>query len=964
MKAFLKINTVLFVLLFIGNHTYAQGILKGVVSDSTSEESIPFAQVKVADKDLGAQTDFDGAYSLKLPAGNYKIEVRASEYKEKTYNVTIVNGQSTELNIRLSMSAELEAVLLSDAVVTAYKKNPNTVQGFDNNRRKAINTSDGISREQMRSNGDSDAGETMQRVTGVTVQNGQNIYVRGLGDRYTLTLLNGMSIPGLDPESNSVQMDVFPTNLIDNLIVYKTFTPDLQGDFTGGLVDITTKDFPTKKTVYFQASLGGTNTTTFHKNYFTYKGGKFDFLGVDDGSRKLPIGEYAKFPDPSKKDPTLTTMMQAFDPEMAISNGTAFLNQSYTYSIGNKIRKEKYDYGYNVSLNYRNNYNYYDSIQFNQYRKDSDSKNTELTAYNSNKGQLSENNVLWTVLIGQSFNFNNKHKYSLTLFQTQSSTKTTSDLTFHDYELNPAILRNESLQFRQRSISTAQLKGQHDLDKWKMIWNTAATISRIKDPDIRSTILEEETDPDGTVHYRLNGAVGGQVRRIFRDLKEYNLSARYDISREYKIKDSLKTTVKFGALNNFKHRDYTINDYNFDVKGTPSYDDTQFDPNVFFQPENIWTLATNTGTYGKGEKQLANTYTATQNVLALYAMNEYPLTPKFNVTYGARMEKAVNTYTGQNNSGTIVYNKEKVLDNLNVLPSLNMVYKINNKKPGNYTNYRAAYTQTVARPSFREKSVAQIFDPIQGRRFNGNIDLKQTLIHNADLRWEYFFGKTELISASAFYKYFINPIEIASFDVAPTETKPVNAGTAEVYGAEVELRKAIYLEKDSDENAFTLGFNYSYVVSRIDMTKIEITKGSITSTELELRQQNARDGEEVSRYRPMYGQSPYVINTFLNYANKSLKLNVNVSYNVQGQRLSIIGVGKLPDVYEMPFNSLNCKVSKEIGQKELWQLSITAKNLLNNARRRYYISYDAKPQIYDYIYQGISVQAAITYNIK
>jgi len=353
--------------------------------------------------------------------------------------------------------------------------------------------------------------------------------------------------------------------------------------------------------------------------------------------------------------------------------------------------------------------------------------------------------------------------------------------------------------------------------------------------------------------------------------------------------------------------------------------------------------------------------------MGAYVMNELPLSHKMKATYGVRVEKAINKYTGENNLGDVRYVDETVLDELSVLPSINMVYKLETKADSShyarYTNFRAGFATTVARPSFKEKSISQIYDPIQGRRYNGNIDLKQTTIHNADFRWEYFYGRTELISASVFYKKFIDPIEVIANVAAPNEVQPVNAGEANLYGGEVEFRKAIGF-KNKSHLSLIAGTNFTYVLSQIDMNKVKTSVGGIEYTEKEVREQNARDGEVISDYRPMYGQSPYIINAFLTFKNDSLGISFNASYNVQGKKLALIGVGSLPDVYEQPFHSLNLKASKSLGASKYWTASISAKNILMNAKRKLYESYNSTSQVYEYYYQGMTISASISYLIK
>jgi TonB-dependent receptor len=954
---FIKFFKTTFFLIFT-NFIFSQGTIRGEVKDSKTGQVIPFAKIKVENFNKGAITDLDGNFSISIAEGDYTLVLAIPDYEEQKLPVSVKNNKVTELNF--SMNPFIKVKDLQGATVVAYRKAANSVAGLDAKRKEASNATDGISKEQIKANGDGDVGEVAQRVTGVSVENGKHVYVRGLGDRYTKTILNGMEIPGLDPERNTVQMDVFPTNVIDNVIVYKTFTPNLAGDFTGGLIDISTKDFPLKKQLSFSAGWGYNTEATFNPDYISYKGGKFDALGFDDGSRKMPVNTNTKFSDPSVNDPKLTEQTKAFGKTMATENATNFLDQNYSFSMGNQINKKKFDYAYNFVLNYRNTHRMYDSIQFNEFRKDSDANTTSLSPFNKANGVLTENDVLWTTLLGQSIKFKSHSKISFIVFHTQNGKKSASVIRSVNYEINPSTLVKQSLQYNQRSITNFQLHGAHNFKKLKVDWKFVPTISKISDPDIRSTILEEMKNEDGTVYYDLNPSVGSEIRRIFRDLNEKNYSSRLDFKYNLSKSDN-KNEISVGFANNYKVRDFSIHDYNFNLEKINEF---SADPNSYFLDENIWTSERDKGTYVKGGKQLANTYYATQNVMAAYVMNDVNIWKQLNVTYGVRVEKAENKYTGQNNAGTVKYNNQTVLEALSVLPSVNLLYKVKSKEK-TVNNLRTAYTKTLARPSFRENSIAQIYDPIQGRRFNGNIDLKQTDIHNFDVRWESFFGRTELISGSVFYKRFINPIELVSFDLAPNEVKPVNAGVADVYGAEVEVRKAIGFKAENKKHlSFVTGVNFTYVVSRIDMNKVLINKGTEYVTEKELRQQNAREGEKIGDYRPMYGQSPYIVNAFLTFKNDSIGLTFNMSYNFQGKRLAVIGVGKLPDVYEQPFHSLNVKIGKDLGAKKIWNVSLAAQNLLMSKKVRNYTSYQAENQVYDSFNQGMTISGTITYQLK
>jgi len=959
-----RILSVSALILVLTINSFAQkGTLRGQVTDRKNGETIPFANIYNKENlSQGTTSDLDGNFTLKLDEGTHVIVFSSTGYANIEKTLIIESGKTVIENTALGESNEV----LVEFQVVAEKKASNTMAAFDREKMKATNMVDGTSSEQMKKTGDSDAGEVIKRVTGVSIEGGKHVYVRGLGDRYTKTILNSMEIPGLDRDRNTVQMDIFPTNLIDNITVYKTFTPELPGDYTGGLVNIQTKDFTSRKTVSFSAGMGFNAITTFNPDFILYNKGKTDFLAFDDGSRKLPINANRPISDPTQGEESLELTTKAFGKEMAVSPSSAFLNQSYSFGIGNQINPEgkNFDYGYNFYVNYQNNYTFYEDVQYGAYRKDPDSSNTELFPDRISTGQLGSQNVIWSALFGQSIKINKLHKISLNLFHTQNGESTAANLNEQNYETNPAILLKQSLQYTQRQVSNLNLAGKHTLkkNKWNMNWAISPSVSKIDDPDIRSTVLEKEEDTqnEGEFIYSLNQSVGGEIRRIFRYLNEYNVNSKIDFEYSFKKKDSLESKIKFGAAETFKSRKFEVYDYIFLLEGVTTVPN---DPNWFFEEDNIWTPQTDQGTYASGDRQLANSYEANQMIISAYAMNELPVTEKFKAVYGVRMEKVTNKYTGQNNAGTIVYNNETVLDELNFLPAVNLVYAIKDSL-FETMNVRASYTQTLARPSFREKSIAQIYDPIQGRRYNGNIELLQTNIHNADARWEYFYGRTEVLSVSGFYKKFINPIEIVSFEKAPNEVQPINAGEADVYGIELEARKRVgFMEQDHIK--FFVGANFSWIESKIDMNQVIVKDGATnTKTEKEIREANARDGEVIGDFRPMFGQSPYLVNGFVSFGNDSLGLDVNLSYNVQGKRLAVIGIGAIPDVYEKPFHSLNLKVSKSFGESNQWKASFAAQNILNNARRRFYESYEAAPQVYDYLMQGRSFTASISYTLK
>jgi TonB-dependent receptor len=994
----LKSLKLLGLFLLIGMSAMAQQTVSGKVLDAETGDAVVFARINV-DGVGKAKTGFEGEFTVKLKPGTYVFTaIKQDEgYVDKNVEVTVVKDKDLDIVIRIGKSSDVQQLQQAEVVYVRTTGTAKTDEEADAKRDSGSGTQEELSGEAIKRAGPSTAVGAVQMVPGASVQDGKNVFIRGLGDRYTKTILNGMEIPGLDPDRNTVQMDIFPAVLIDNISVFKSFTPNLTGDFTGGLINIQTIDFPSKKTLHVKAGFGYNTLATFNPNYISYDGGKYDFLGFDDGGRQLELNPYLSVPNPVLGENTTYLMTKQFSQTMATKEAMSFLNQRYSFALGNqkkftskKDTTESWRYGYNVVLNYRNTNTFFDNVEYNEYLRDTDLSETALFRDRTSRGSLATNDVMWTGLIGQSIKVKDS-KISLVLFHTQNGTSTAADLVETNYDSNQAVLAKQGLQYTQRSISNANLSGMHYLDtlkkhKWKMNWAVSPTYSMISDPDIRSTALEisEVPGPNGEDIYLLEESVGAEIRRIFRDLREYNVSGKMDFEYKYLRgkKDTVESKVTFGALNTYKNRSFDVSEYVFRRYGVTTV--VPNDPDWFFEDANLWTPQSDSGTYAIGQQEMANIYDANQNITSAYIMHDLPLDSSFSINYGVRFERNVNRYTGQNNTGTIFYNNDVVLDTFNLLPSVNMVYRIKKKAKDSVhyptkTNFRAAYTQTVARPSFREISISQIFDPIQGRRYLGNINLKQTQIHNVDVRWEHFFGRTELVSASAFYKRFINPIEVVANVAAPNEFMPVNAGQADVYGAEFEIRRAIGF-KDNDSVSLILGTNFAYIVSLIDMNKVETVIGNQTFTEKEVREANARVGETIGDFRPMYGQSPYVVNAFINFRNEKLGFQCNLTYNVQGKKLAVIGIGGLPDVYEQPFHSLNMKVSKTFGKihntgkdkhgnkleekTPRWKASIKGTNLLMNKRQRFYEAFEADPQIFDIFDQGMTFTMSIAYTIQ
>jgi hypothetical protein len=916
-----------------------RGLLRGQLIDPESGESVIGANVYIEGTTTGTVSDFDGNYSLALEPGNYNIVFSSISYVTITVkDVAIVAGEVTALNVNLLSAVEqLEAV-----VVTAAAMNDSDF-GVLNVKKKSVNMIDGISSQTFRKIGDSNLSTAIKRVTGVSVEGGKYVYVRGLGDRYTKTTLNGMSIPGLDPDKNSVQIDIFPTAILKNVMVYKTFSPNLYGDFTGGAIDIETKEFPEEKTISFSLGVSMIPGVQFNDNFMLYQGGQYDWLGFDDGTRSLSFPKETVIPAESAIDPQLEVLTRSFNPQMAVERQKALPGGSISFNMGNQIDRHNMSLGYNIVLNYQNTYQFYDEVQSNNFLKDPDKSEPELLRDESRNGVIGKQNVLWSGLLSGALK-SDKHSFSISVLRSQNGESTASSRVNQNFNQTGARLLEDILTYSQRSVTNTMLIGKHSINKVQIEWRGAMNWSRVYDPDFRITAISV-SGTDTT----LNIGDGAGINRFYRDLTEINGSFKADVTIPFAIKSKLK----FGGVSNYRERNFEILSFLFRQRGVGQVAN---DPNWFFQEENIWTPEGRKGTYVLGNFEPTNSFYAQQWTHAAYLMSELYATPEFRAIFGVRAEQSTMYYTGENNDGSVVYDNEQTLIELDFLPSLNLVYSI-----GENMNLRGSFNQTLARPSLKEKSISQIFDPISRRTFIGNIDLKQTNINNIDLRWEYFLRGGELISISGFYKSFANHIELVSFPTDPDAIKPRNAGESWVYGAEFELRKGLEFITPALRDV-TIGFNFSLVRSFVDMNTVFVDNNGAT-TEKELREASAREGEIIQNTRSMAGQAPYLVNGYVNYTIPSIALNLNLVYNVQGETLAVVGSGVVSDVYSVPFHSLSLNAYKGFGGAKRSRVTLGVDNILGAIRQQEYRSFGAQNQIYTTYNPGteISLQYSFTF---
>jgi TonB-dependent receptor len=962
MNSFKKsFSTLVFVL--IGFILSAQnGYIRGTVIDDASGELQPGVIVRVEGTEIGAATDLDGKFSISIGPGNYTISLAFISYETITIqNIVVSENKATLLDeIRMKeTSTELNTVV----IVSEYlKSSDNSLMTI---KMKSANLIDGISAASFKKIGDSDAASSMKRVSGVSVNGGKYVYVRGLGDRYTKTVLNGMDIPGLDPDRNTLQMDIFPTNTIDNILVHKSFVAELPADFTGGVIDINTVDFPESKKAAITLSGGYNPGFHFNKNYLDYEGGKTDYLGFDDGTREIPATQNIPFFTDAVSNPNGTKgqrykeILNSFNPNLKAIQQTSFMDYSIGGNYGNQVQRKKVTLGYNFVASYKNTTEYYKDAQYSRYGLSGDASLNEMEVRELQTGSFGVSNVLLTGMAGFAMKTMNS-KYRINLLHLQNGESKAGIFDYYNADQG-AIFEGyqHNLEYSQRSLTNLLIGGKHNIEKggWEIEWKLSPTLSKMYDPDVRFTRYENR---NGSF---VIGTEAGFPQRIWRELEELNAVSIANITKSYKFLDR-EAKLKFGGSYAYKERDFVLRSFNLNVRNIP----LTGDPNELFSPENIWPYNDNITQGTTYESAFLpvnpNEYNARVSSTAGYVSTEIFPTKRLKSIIGVRLENYVQRYTGQDQLGINVLDDDIVLDNLGVFTTLNVVLAVTEKQ-----NLRFSYTKTIARPSIKELSYAEIFDPITGRTFIGGLfrdandvagieywdgNLVSTDIQNVDLRWEIFQTEGRMISAGAFYKYFSRPIELVQFATEAGAFQPRNVGDGQLVGGELEFRQSLNPLGNFLKN-FSISCNFTYTQSRIALSK----------TEFDSRKANAREGQEIKEYRVMAGQAPYIINGGLSYKGSGegfwSDFEAGVFYNVQGKTLQYVGIVDRPDIYAVPFHSLNFNANKSIGKNKKFSVGLKVDNILNDKTESIYESYKAADQLFTRLSPGTSIQVRLNY---
>ena len=928
---------------FLALAGYSQGTIEGKIIDGDFNDILPFANIQLIQvnpqQNVGGTTsDFDGNFEFyNLSNGEYELEVSFVGYNKKRITGIVINDQNT--NEILEVVLEPSSAELEEVIITSSAKN-NTANAVLNIQKRSAVLLDGLSLQSIRKAGDNDIASAIRRVPGISIEGGKYVYVRGLGDRYSKTTLNGLEVPGLDPDKNTLQLDIFPTNLIGNIQVVKSAAAKLDADFTGGIVNIELKDFANTPEYSFNVGISYNPKMHLQSDYIYDQRSTTDFLGYDGGYRKLRIARQANIPEPSRSNPSSSlayNYTQLLNPTLEPLEGTSFMNYNLGFSTSNSFGLENgKKIGYIASINYRSNTTFLDDFLNSTYIFNQ----TGFELNSQNDGLLGREEKFVNVLTGLTFS-GTQSKYKLNFLWIQNGESNVRQGGFSEFVSDDFFGLGNFITYTQRTIISAPFSAKFNFDDGNsnLEFKANATKALVYDKDFKITVFEILSND----RYALSPNGAGLPQRIWRDLDENVYNAKVDYTTRLTVQDR-EVKLETGAAYLFKNRVFGTDYYTLNTVGSSLY--LNGIANNILEEPNLWSYERGQGTYVTGSFQEENQFDSEISKRSAYISGEANLSPKLKGILGLRFENYKLIYTGQSLNQTI-YDRATFLDQSDFFPSLNLIYTLTENQ-----KIRASAYRTTARPSFKENSTAVILDPITGTRFYGNPNVQPSLIMNYDVRFEKYGEGGEFFALSSFVKQFNDPIEIVLFDRStPNVFIARNNPEATVIGLELEARKNFIA---TDKRKLSLNTNLSFIESRQIM-------GNIERNIRLLRQPEAEDFKD---YRQLQGQAPYIINAGLSFEDMSKNYEMNLLFNRQGKTLQIVGNDDVPDVFALPFNSLNFTFEKKFKQADGINktLRLRINNIMDDQRESQYEFFDFETQPFSY--RNFGTTFSLSYGIK
>lgn len=877
--------------------TTEPGTIRGTVTSLEDDRPVSDARIFVRGQEVEVATDANGSFMIQLRPGTYDISVIHPDFSSQDVaRVEVESGETTGATVELSPAA----VELDDFTITAPR-----IEGGQADllaeRRESSNVTEVLGAEQMSKQGASDAADALSRVTGITVVGGKFVYVRGLGDRYSATLLNGATLPSPEPERRVVPLDLFPTSMLESVVVQKSYSPDMPGEFGGGVVELRTRRLPSE----FEADLGmsvGFRTGSTFETAPTYQGGALDFLGFDDGTRGLPdpvaaasedsqLREGDRFSDEGFTPSELEVLGESFPNTWELQSMTLPPNMGIDGSIGDAFDFDGWKTGYRLGATWSQDWSVLESTE----RYFRLGAGNELEVRNEYDFVTAEREIVIGMIFTTGIEFGEDHQIYLTSLLDRVSDDEARQYSgfFRDVggEINVSRFR-----WVERMLLYQQIRGEHTFEDLKGLnfdWHYVFSQAQRDEPDRKEFRYDERPDGGFVLSDRPEGN-----SRVFSGLVDNAHDINFEITLPFRQWSSLDSNVSLGAAAVLKNREVDTRRYAYTLQERDER--LALPPEELFTPENI----------GPGEvlqlteaTRSTDNYTAEQQILASWLSGELPISKSFEIGGGVRLE-----YSKQRVETRELFNPDAdlvpaELSTLDPLPALSATWGFFDDM-----KLRAVVSRTVSRPDFRELSPLTFTDVTGGRAVQGNPELERAVITHADLRYEWYPTKTESVSIGTFLKSFESPIESEIRPGAQPLVTYQNAKSALNLGVEIEARKNFEFLAKSLRDLF-IATNFSLIDSSVDL---------------------AESGSQTNSERPLQGQSPWVVNLSIGYDNVEIGTSASILYNVSGRRITSVGALGLPDVYEEPVHSLDAVYKQKLGDSG-FKASFKATNLIDPA---------------------------------
>jgi outer membrane receptor protein involved in Fe transport len=866
-----------------------QGTIAGTVFDANNGQPVRAAHVSIKGQPLTLVTDTDGRFQVKLSPGTYSLIVTSPRYLDtEIADVVVVAGEVAEASTVMVAKGTVTTVDVVEKVGSVEA----TAAAMMAERKLAAAVTDGLSSEEIRKTVASDAAGAVEKVTGVSIVGEGYVYVRGLGERYSATMLNNSVLPTTDPERRVVPLDLFPAALIDQIKVQKTYSVDLPGEFSAGLVQMQTVEFPTKRLFRFGLSTGFNTITTFN-SFKTYTGGRRDFFGFDDGSRSLPpqipaddrifLGRFS----PGEVQEFGRAFSRNWEPKLVDSMRPT---QTYNIAAGDTWGK----LGLVGAITFTNSPQRYVQIQrflalgggnkpfffsqFDDFRNDNEA--TRLGGVANLAYRISPaNKIVW--------------RNTLTR-DSDKEARTYEGL----YGTTDSIIQAQRLRWIERGLLSTAVEGEHALARLGNTlfrWQFTVANSKRDEPDLRESIRTQNFD--GTFRW---APLQNSGLRFFNYLTDRIYEPVGEMSKPFYL-GRLTGLVKFGFRGTFRDRQFNARRFRYFQSRLPN--SLLIQPtNTIFAPENI----NPNGLVLVEETRTTDAYDATLNVYGGYALADVNLTPRLRLVGGLRVEDAdmLVTTLEQKVPGAVPIVSR--LTNRDPLPAVNLIYAMTQRQ-----NLRFGYGRTVSRPDFRELSPFEFLNTLGGFSTVGNPALRRARIDNFDARWEWFLGGDQIIAASYFYKRFTDPIEVFQQPTTGSDLRQsfFNAAGANNQGLELEFRKGLgFLSPRLKQ--FALVSNYTFVDSEVDLSGQDPILKVLTS-----------------QIRPLTGQSRHIYNVIIDFNRPQWRSSSRFFVNSVSRRITDVGVQGLPDLYQERNVFLDFVYQYDIRENGRWSIRFTAENL-------------------------------------